>query len=397
MLTSLSKKYGTSFIPAIAFALGFLVLVAILFAFSKIPLTSSVNTKGEVLFVNSDFEPVSVPNIQGIQSTLNSTDILLAKRTNVPSLSLLSIYTSSRDVYFASEDGRYLFDGDIIDTKKGYSVRDRELSKVNFSGSLGESENTHPDHLRQSSAQVNMSEKVVSFDSESYDSAIRSRIASIQQARPVLIPERTPSPAPVNIGQPQSTLPNEECLITFGGFNQPKIGYDDSCNTLSAEARQEQVKTMMNSFPKEFFIRYEAEDERAEVFVFTDYTCPFCRNLHDKMDEFLSNGVSVNYIFYPRAIGMQGQDAMAEEIATNMRSAWCSDDQQSATDTLFARRTVPYATCEKNDGKLDSPIRQHYILGMMFDISGTPLIVGSNGATTYGFRSVSLTLSRLGL
>ena len=36
-------------------------------------------------------------------------------------------------------------------------------------------------------------------------------------------------------------------------------------------------------------ITYAAEDEKVEVYVFTDITCGYCRKLHRHIDEYMSS------------------------------------------------------------------------------------------------------------
>ncbi len=232
----------------------------------------------------------------------------------------------------------------------------------------------------------------------------KSKLAAVIKEKP--LPSKISSPAQSSTNktalsnmsqQTNLNATDKSCYINFGGFDQPKIAYSDTCSKLSASDKQKKIKTMMENFPEEYFIKYKAENETAEIYVFTDYTCGYCQRLHAKVDEFLERGVSVNYILYPRGIGSNSYIEQTKEVVKNMNSAWCSDDQLAALNNLYKNRSLPNTECKKEDHKLDSPVRQYYILGMMFEIEATPLIIASNGNTAYGFKRVSTVLSELGI
>jgi hypothetical protein len=341
-----------------------------------------------------------------IKNKLNK-NIVLATSTSIGSA--LALHASDGSVYYTNNKGSIVISGDIYDVSTGKSLSEESKAMRYFSGI---------DMQEDERKVVGDNDDLVTL-SDSYADIMRKKLDSISkseskvEAAPVPAkksssalhssPESHSAMTPYSLAQSYTQIPtgnglsNESCLITFGGFNQPKIGYDDKCNKLSGSAKKEQIKTMMGGFPEGFFVKHKAENERAEIYVFTDYTCGYCKKLHKQIDAFLKNGVSVNYILYPRAVGAKGNDSQAREVVTNMSSAWCSDNQVEAMDKLYKTGYIPFAECNKKDEKLDSPIRQHYILGMMFGIEGTPLIVGSNGETTYGFRSVGTTLTKLKL
>lgn len=332
------------------------------------------------------------------------------------------LYSSTGGIYFTDENDGVFIDGDLTSTFDNVNMVEKAkslvyLSRSDYEGFFNKSNSITERSVADTSIEGNqlerkkVNEKAIGSDnqsnssslSEAYTAAMKKKLESISSLPDVAtIPVQTPYKANLDAASTSSStmashnndLEDDSCLITFGGFNQPRIGFDSDCNQLSDSEKTTQIQTLINGFPDEFFIKHKAENERAEIYVFTDYTCAFCKKLHNKIDSFLSNGVSVNYIFYPRAIGSTNDDA-ARTVVTNMTSAWCSADPIAAVHQLYNTGYVPFAECDKNDEKLDSPVRQHYILGMMFDISGTPLIVGSNGQTTYGFRDVSSTLAQL--
>ncbi|MGR5451390.1 thioredoxin fold domain-containing protein [Vibrio sp. PNB22_3_1] len=75
---------------------------------------------------------------------------------------------------------------------------------------------------------------------------------------------------------------------------------------------------------------YQAQNEKARITVFTDFTCPWCTKVHEELDQYLAAGVTVEYVPYPR----NGED---DEVARVMSGILKSDDPNKAFNMAFAR------------------------------------------------------------
>ncbi|MCX7557919.1 thioredoxin fold domain-containing protein, partial [Xanthomonadaceae bacterium JHOS43] len=96
-------------------------------------------------------------------------------------------------------------------------------------------------------------------------------------------------------------------------------------------------------------IIYKAKDEKYAVTVFTDIDCGYCRRLHQEIPQYNERGITIEYLFFPRAgVGSESYDKAV--------SMWCADDRQKAMDAAKAGRDVPAKTC-------DSPVAHDYELG----------------------------------
>ena len=42
-----------------------------------------------------------------------------------------------------------------------------------------------------------------------------------------------------------------------------------------------------------------APSEKKNLYIFTDYNCPYCRDLHAKLPQLNAAGYQVHYIFFP--------------------------------------------------------------------------------------------------
>jgi thiol:disulfide interchange protein DsbC len=118
-------------------------------------------------------------------------------------------------------------------------------------------------------------------------------------------------------------------------------------------------------------IIYGPEDAKDTVTVFTDIDCGFCRKLHSEMARYNEEGIRIRYLFYPRA-GV-GSDSYKKAV-----SVWCADDRRAAMDKAKAGGEVESKTCE-------NPVEEHYDLGQVMRISGTPALLLEGGEMVPGY------------
>lgn len=194
------------------------------------------------------------------------------------------------------------------------------------------------------------------------------------------------------------TKNDESCYVKFDNFSQPKFAFNKDCEPLTKAQTEKKRALTLNKLPDSYTVTFKAENESDVVYVYTDYTCPYCRKLHKNIERFNSIGITVKYILYPRAIGYGPQyREQAEVIVENMTNAWCAPDQNAAFHELYTKKIVGEYICAKTEGRIPAPIREHYALGQMLDLEHTPAIVSSRGKLAYGFTNVSKTLSDLGI
>ena len=118
-------------------------------------------------------------------------------------------------------------------------------------------------------------------------------------------------------------------------------------------------------------IIFKPEDSKYKVAVFTDIDCGYCRKLHSEMDQYLAEGITIQYLFYPRA--GKGSDSYNKAV-----SVWCADDKNAALTAAKQGKTPDAKTC-------DNPVDEHMRLGAEFDARGTPMIVTEKGNIFPGY------------
>lgn len=165
-------------------------------------------------------------------------------------------------------------------------------------------------------------------------------------------------------------------LISGGMFDiSGETAIDET--TPSVEAmRKTQIEAMADTT-----ILYAAENEQHRITVFTDISCGYCRQLHQRMDDYLAAGISIQYMAFPR-------NGLNDEVFEQMETIWCSESPQRRMDAAKSGRTLKTTAC-------DSPVAKHYALAKQFGITGTPAAVTADGVLLSGFRPPELMLKDL--
>ncbi|WP_372964786.1 DsbC family protein [Marinobacter sp.] len=153
---------------------------------------------------------------------------------------------------------------------------------------------------------------------------------------------------------------------------------------VTEEARADVRKQQMADFGKEGLISYPAKGEqKAVIDVFTDIDCPYCRKLHDEIDELNGYGITVNYYAFPRS-------GPGTPSFTKYESVWCADDQRKAMDAAKSNKSVSRKTC-------DNPVEAQYHFGTQVGVTGTPAIVLEDGNMIRGYVPARNLAEGLGL
>lgn len=140
---------------------------------------------------------------------------------------------------------------------------------------------------------------------------------------------------------------------------------------MNEQKKSSSTADTLNNIKKDELITYQAENQKAEIYVFTDITCGYCVKLHKQVGELNAQGITVNYLAYPRA----GIDSDAYEYLV---SAWCDDNPQQMLTQMKSGGAYIANTCK-------NPVASQFKLGESLIIRGTPAIFLSNGAKVGGY------------
>ncbi|OAT34968.1 bifunctional protein-disulfide isomerase/oxidoreductase DsbC [Proteus myxofaciens] len=123
---------------------------------------------------------------------------------------------------------------------------------------------------------------------------------------------------------------------------------------------------------KNEMIVYKAPNERHVITVFTDISCPYCQKFHKEVPELNKNGITVRYLAFPR------NGITNNVVSKEMNAVWCSGFPNKSLDSAFkGDNIIAIDECKKIN------INEHFKVGTMMGIKGTPAIVLPN-ATIYG-------------
>ena len=118
-------------------------------------------------------------------------------------------------------------------------------------------------------------------------------------------------------------------------------------------------------------IDFISEKERYRIKVFTDVSCAYCRLFHSEIEEYLEKGITIQYLGFPR-------DGLEGKVFNNMQSAWCSNNKKESLTKLKLGEEIKKELCQ-------NPIREHFRIGSLIGITGTPTIVLDDGRKFSGY------------
>ncbi len=130
-------------------------------------------------------------------------------------------------------------------------------------------------------------------------------------------------------------------------------------------------KTVLEKIGQDNMIVFKPKIASHKVWVFTDIDCGYCRKLHSEIDQYLAQGITVQYLFFPRA----GKGSESYDKAV---SVWCAKDRNAALTEAKKGKTPEAKTCE-------NPVDEHMQMGADFDVKGTPMIVTESGNVYPGY------------
>lgn len=140
-------------------------------------------------------------------------------------------------------------------------------------------------------------------------------------------------------------------------------------------------KVALAAVPRNRRIVFSPANPKYRVTVFTDIDCGYCRKMHAQIGDYMKAGISVEYLFFPRA-------GLSSESYVKAQNVWCAKDQRKAMTDAKADRKVAKATCP-------NPISLDYALGRKVGVDGTPAVYGPDGTQLGGYLPAAEMVTRL--
>lgn len=154
-------------------------------------------------------------------------------------------------------------------------------------------------------------------------------------------------------------------------------GHKDITEEKLASAR----KVALEKIGKDNMIIFKPKIGKYTVSVFTDIDCGYCRKLHSEIDQYLAQGITIQYLLFPRA--GKGSESYNKAVAV-----WCAKDRNAALTAAKKDQKLEMKTC-------DNPVDKHMQLATDFDAKGTPMIVTEKGNIFPGYLPAKQLLEAL--
>ncbi len=132
---------------------------------------------------------------------------------------------------------------------------------------------------------------------------------------------------------------------------------------------------------KDQMIIFQPEETKYTVSVFTDIDCGYCRKLHSEIDQYLDQGIAIQYLFFPRA----GKGSSSYNKAV---SVWCAKDRKAALTEAKKGNDPEPKNCK-------NPVDKHMNLAHELGARGTPMIVTEKGTVYPGYMPAKQLLQAL--
>jgi thiol:disulfide interchange protein DsbC len=189
-------------------------------------------------------------------------------------------------------------------------------------------------------------------------------------------------PAPV-AGFKEVALGGRVVYVSDDGkhlFQGTLIRLDDRTN-LTATSEAVLRRGVLASAGKERRIVFPAKVQKHKVTVFTDIDCAYCRKLHSEIAQINAEGITVEYLFFPRA-------GLNSESYDKAVSVWCAPNRNQALTDAKLDKPIQPRTCA-------NPVAAEYELGQKVGVDGTPAVSLDDGTQMGGYLPPEDLLKRI--
>jgi thiol:disulfide interchange protein DsbC len=152
-------------------------------------------------------------------------------------------------------------------------------------------------------------------------------------------------------------------------------------NLTEAKRSQFRLKALAGIKQSEM-IHFPAARPKHTITVFTDIDCVYCRRLHAEIADINALGISVNYLFFPRA-GV-GSPSYYKAV-----KVWCAKDRNKALTEAKVTGDIQGQTCVNN------PVLKHMQIAKQMGINSTPTIILEDGRIVRGYAPAKALLQEI--
>ncbi|MGH8455016.1 MAG: DsbC family protein, partial [Nevskiales bacterium] len=212
------------------------------------------------------------------------------------------------------------------------------------------------------------------FAEPAAEQALRERLRKAFPDSPVTDIRKTPIKGmyEVSIGKEIGYVSEDGKYLLHGDLLD--IG---SHKNLTEERRQGARTRMLTQIGEQDMIvfgtnMFGTKKPKHTVTVFTDIDCGYCRMLHKDMKGYNEQGITVRYLFFPRA-------GLNSESSRKADAVWCAKDRRDALTRAKQGESLPAGQCK-------TPVARHYQAGLDIGVRGTPAILTEDGRMIPGYQ-----------
>lgn len=148
--------------------------------------------------------------------------------------------------------------------------------------------------------------------------------------------------------------------------------YDNTTKTdLSQVSLGKLRRELLKTVPLSDRIVFAPPNPKYTLSVFTDIECGYCRKLHSDIAEYNRQGIAIQYLAFPR-MGLGSPDHK------KMIAVWCATDRKQALTDAKNGKPIAMKDCT-------NPVTMHYDLGQRMGLTGTPMLINSDGKQLPGY------------
>ena len=151
----------------------------------------------------------------------------------------------------------------------------------------------------------------------------------------------------------------------------------DSATELRQEVMSAWGRSLVESLPVSSYVAFgPAQDSTTEAtvgWVFKDFTCPFCAQMHQSKQKYLDLGVELRYLPIARDWHRVYQTGEGDytQSALSLIDAWCSDDPGAAIDRYYQSGIASDLSDPACQAGVEALVRAHEIYDRL-QLQGTP-------------------------
>lgn len=182
-----------------------------------------------------------------------------------------------------------------------------------------------------------------------------------------------------------------------GSFIVPVISkvVGNKFEDIQKEKNEAKVAASLREIPENYMVKYSAGNNtplKTKLYVFSDFTCPYCNRMHKELLTITNMGVEVNYIPYPR------NGTVDKPALLGLQRIMCSTTPTLEFDRAFLDpKKYVQGVNAINSSCIEGKRALHHslTLGDKHSVTGTPYIYTEDGTFIGGWNGIHTFIQKL--